>query len=49
MTLKGYMKTYSNAIYSEDEAINAVWVLTSASMIFFMQLGYALLECGMVR
>jgi Amt family ammonium transporter len=40
---------YSNVIYTEDEAVNAVWVLCSACMIFFMQLGFALLECGSVR
>jgi Amt family ammonium transporter len=42
----GVMKAYSNVVYTEDEAINAVWVLSCASMIFFMQLGFALLECG---
>jgi Amt family ammonium transporter len=43
------MSTYSDVIYSEKEAINAVWVLTSTAMIFFMQTGFALLECGSVR
>ena len=45
----GVMKAFSNVVYTEDEAINAVWVLSCASMIFFMQLGFALLECGQVR
>lgn len=27
---------YANYVYEEHEAINAVWVLTSAAMIFFM-------------
>ena len=36
-------------VYSSDAAINAVWVLTSACMIFFMQLGFALVECGSIR
>lgn len=40
---------YSNVVYSEREAINAVWVLVSTAMIFFMQCGFALLECGSVR
>jgi Amt family ammonium transporter len=40
---------YSNVVYSEREAINAVWVLVSTAMIFFMQAGFALLECGSVR
>ena len=35
--------------YGPKEAINAVWILSSAAMIFFMQTGYALLECGSVR
>ena len=30
-------------------AVNAVWVLTSTCMIFFMQAGFALVECGSVR
>jgi ammonia channel protein AmtB len=40
---------YSKAIYSETEATNAVWVMTCACMIFFMQCGYTMLECGFVR
>ena len=30
---------YSNEVYSEREAINAVWVLVSTAMIFFMLCG----------
>jgi Amt family ammonium transporter len=41
--------SYANYVYEEHEAINAVWVLTSAAMIFFMQTGFAMLECGSVR
>ena len=40
---------YSNVVYSEREAINAVWVLVSTAMISFMQCGFALLESGSVR
>ena len=40
---------YSHFVYSEDQATNAVWVLTCAIMVFFMQCGFALLECGSVR
>lgn len=42
-------KDYSRVVYSETEATNAVWVLTCAAMVFFMQCGFALLECGSVR
>jgi ammonia channel protein AmtB len=41
--------SYATYVYEEHEAINAVWTLTSAAMIFFMQTGFALLECGSVR
>jgi ammonia channel protein AmtB len=40
---------YSSVVYSERDAINAVWVLVAAAMIFFMQCGFALVECGSVR
>jgi ammonia channel protein AmtB len=40
---------YSNVVYTEREAINAVWVLVSTAMIFFMQCGFTLFECGSVR
>ena len=40
---------YSDVVYTEREAINAVWILVSTAMIFFMQCGFALLECGSVR
>ena len=36
-------------MYSTAEAIDAVWVLVSTCMIFFMQAGFALVECGSVR
>jgi len=41
--------TYSYAILTPEEAINCIWVMTSAAMIFFMQLGFAFLECGSIR
>lgn len=40
---------HSHDVYTEYEATNAVWVLTCAAMVFFMQCGFALLECGSVR
>ena len=36
-------------MYDEKDATDAVWVLTCAAMVFFMQCGFALLECGSVR
>ena len=45
----GLNDAYSEVVYTQTEAINAVWVITSACMIFFMQLGFALVECGSVR
>ena len=41
--------TYSSTVYDEKDATDAVWVLTCAAMVFFMQCGFALLECGSVR
>ena len=43
------MGTYSDAQYTLPEAITGVWFLTATGMIFFMQMGFALLECGSVR
>ena len=40
---------YSHVVYNEKDATDAVWVLTCAGMVFFMQCGFALLECGSVR
>jgi len=34
---------------SQEEAIDSIWVLTSTGMIFFMQAGFALVECGSIR
>ncbi len=42
-------KPYSEVVYGEQEATDAVWKLTCAGMIFFMQCGYALFESGSVR
>jgi Amt family ammonium transporter len=42
-------KKYSDVVYGETEATDAVWKLTCAAMVFFMQCGYALLESGSVR
>jgi len=43
------MGTYSDTAYEDNEAINAVWILVSTAMIFFMQAGFALVEVGSVR
>ena len=43
------MREYSKVVYSEEDATDAVWVMTCAGMAFFMQCGFALLECGAVR
>lgn len=43
------MKPYSTYENTTKEAINEVWILVSAGMIFFMQVGFALVECGSVR
>lgn len=32
-----------------DIALNTVWVLVAAALVFFMQTGFALLESGMAR
>ena len=46
--VRGIQGQYSNAVYSDQEAINAVWILTSAGFIFLMQAGFALVEAGAV-
>ena len=38
-----------NAIVSTDTAIDHQWLLVSAAMIFLMQTGFAMVECGSVR
>lgn len=43
------MGTYSDTVYTSQESINAVWILVSTAMIFFMQAGFALVEVGSVR
>jgi Amt family ammonium transporter len=41
--------TYTDAIYATQDGVNAVWVMVSTGMIFFMQAGFALVESGSVR
>ena len=41
--------TGEDYVYTTNEAINAVWVLVSTCMIFFMQTGFSFVECGSVR
>ena len=36
-------------VYTTNEAINAVWIIISTCMIFFMQTGFSFVECGSVR
>lgn len=33
----------------QDEAVNTVWLIIAAALVFFMQTGFALLESGMSR
>jgi Amt family ammonium transporter len=42
-------KVYSDVVYTTEQAIDAVWVLISMAMVFQMQAGFTLLECGSVR
>ncbi len=42
-------RKYADVRYDEREAINAVWILVSMAMIFQMQAGFTLVECGSVR
>jgi hypothetical protein len=46
--IKGIQGPYSKALYTNEEAINAVWILASAGFIFIMQAGFALIESGAV-
>ncbi len=32
-----------------ENAMNTVWLMTAAALVFFMQAGFALLESGMSR
>ena len=45
---RGIQGNYTNVQYTDQEATNAVWVLTSAGFIFLMQAGFALVESGAV-
>jgi ammonia channel protein AmtB len=40
---------YEYLRYTLDEASTNIWVMASTGMIFFMQSGFALLECGSIR
>ena len=42
-------KNYSDYVYSDQEAINALLVIVSTGMIFLMQSGCAMLEVGSIR
>ncbi len=46
--VRGIQGNFSNAVYSQTEATNAIWVLVSAAFIFLMQAGFALVESGAV-
>ncbi len=45
LTVKG---NYTTAVYTEPQAIDAVWTLASAGFIFLMQAGFAFVESGAV-
>lgn len=45
LTVKG---NYTSTVYTQPEAIDAVWTLTSAGFILLMQAGFALVESGAV-
>ena len=40
---------YSETIYSSNDGADAIWVLVSTAMIFFMVAGYTLFESGFLR
>jgi hypothetical protein len=40
---------WDDSIDSVYEATTNIWLMASLTMIFFMQSGFALLECGSVR
>lgn len=35
--------------YTLDEGSTNIWLMASLAMVFFMQSGFALLECGAIR
>lgn len=39
----------SEETFTVEEGINAVWILTCTGLVFFMQCGFTLIECGGVR
>jgi dihydroxyacetone kinase len=45
LTVKG---NYTTAVYTQPQAIDAVWTLASAGFIFLMQAGFAFVESGAV-
>jgi ammonium transporter, Amt family len=40
---------YTNAKYTVQQGVDAVWILVSAGFIFLQTAGYALIESGAVR
>ena len=46
LVARGIQGNYTNAEYTEKEATDAVWILTSAGFIFLMQAGFTLVESG---
>lgn len=45
---KGIVGPFTKSVYTNDEAINAVWILASAGFIFLMQAGFSMIESGAV-
>ena len=49
MATNGEKFNYEYLRYEEQTAVLNIWLMASLTMIFFMQSGFALLECGAVR
>ena len=49
MATNGQDINYEYLRYDEETAVLNIWLMAALTMIFFMQSGFALLECGAVR
>src|SRR6266545_8120224 len=43
------LDAYNNGVLPDSVAINTIWVILAASLVFFMQAGFAFLEIGFSR
>ena len=41
--------SYETLRYTLNEASTDIWLMASTAMVFFMQSGFALIECGAIR